>query len=104
MSLTRADDDFAALLRSARAFITEEVIPREDLRVAHDVAAIDRVTAELRARAMPGLIEIARWDTGHAMTRSILGRLAGMSEENINKMGHQSDDVENLINAVQKVK
>jgi hypothetical protein len=59
---------------------------------------------ELRARAMPGLIEIARWDTGHAMTRSILGRLAGMSEENINKMGDQSDDVENLINAVQKVK
>jgi hypothetical protein len=59
---------------------------------------------ELRARAMPGLIEIARWDTGHAMTRSILGRLAGMSEENINKMSDQSNDVENLINAVQKAK
>ncbi|HET6841433.1 MAG TPA: HEAT repeat domain-containing protein [Candidatus Angelobacter sp.] len=59
---------------------------------------------ELRARAMPGLIEIAHWDTGHAMTRSILGRLAGMSEENINKMGDQLDDVENLINAAQKVK
>ena len=52
MSLTRPAAEFAALIRTARDFVSNEVIPREDLRSAHDVQAIDRVSGELRARAM----------------------------------------------------
>ena len=52
MSLTRPAAEFAALIRTARDFITNEVIPREDLRSAHDVQVIERVSGELRARAM----------------------------------------------------
>ena len=52
MSLTRPAAEFAALIRTARDFVSNEVIPREDLRSAHDVLAIDRVSGELRARAM----------------------------------------------------
>ncbi len=51
MSLTRPAAEFAALIAKTRDFITDEVLPREDLSVAHDVAAIDKVTTELRARA-----------------------------------------------------
>ena len=52
MSLTRSAADFAALISRARDFITEEVIPREDLRMAHDVDAVDQLTTGLRARAV----------------------------------------------------
>ena len=52
MALTRDAHDFAALLRKARDFIDSEVIPREDLRQAHDGDAITRIGAELRAQAM----------------------------------------------------
>ena len=52
MSLTRSTEDFAALIARARDFIAQEVIPREDLRMAHDVAAVDQISAELRARAV----------------------------------------------------
>ena len=52
MSLTRPADEFAALIRSARDFIANEVIPHEDLRSAHDVDAVERVSGELRQRAM----------------------------------------------------
>lgn len=52
MSLTRSTEDFAALIARARDFIAQEVIPREDLRMAHDVAAVDQLSAELRARAV----------------------------------------------------
>ena len=41
-----------ALCARARTFIDEVVIPREDLSLAHDVAGIDRVVAELRPQAM----------------------------------------------------
>ena len=51
MALTRTPDDFAELLREARQFIDSEVIPREDLRLAHDGAAIERLGSELRALA-----------------------------------------------------
>ena len=52
MSLTRPAAEFAALVQRAREFITDEVIPREDLRNAHDVTAVERVSGELRQRAM----------------------------------------------------
>ena len=52
MSLTRPAAEFAALIRSARDFIANEVIPNEDLRSAHDVDAVERVSGELRQRAM----------------------------------------------------
>ncbi len=52
MSLTRSAADFAALISRARDFITHEVIPREDLRMAHDVDAVDQLTTGLRARAV----------------------------------------------------
>ena len=52
MSLTRPATEFAELIHTARDFITNEVIPREDLRSAHDVQVIERVSGELRARAM----------------------------------------------------
>jgi hypothetical protein len=93
------DDTSMRVLRLTREPSDERAVLM-DLSRSRDPGLL----TELRARAMPGLIEIARWDAGHAMTRSILGRLAGMSEENINKIGDQSDDVENLINAVQKVR
>ena len=52
MSLTRPAADFAALIQTARDFIQNEVIPREDLRTAHDVDAVERVSDELRKRAI----------------------------------------------------
>ena len=52
MSLTRSPEDFAALIARARAFVAQEVIPREDLRLAHDVVAVDRLTTELRSCAV----------------------------------------------------
>ena len=51
MSLTRPAAEFAELIRTARDFVANEVIPREDLRSAHDVLAVERVSGELRARA-----------------------------------------------------
>jgi len=52
MSRTRSAEDFASLITRARDFIAQEVIPREDLRMAHDVVAVDQLTTELRARAV----------------------------------------------------
>ena len=52
MSLTRSPEDFTVLIARARAFVAQEVIPREDLRLAHDVVAVDRLTTELRSRAV----------------------------------------------------
>lgn len=51
MSLTRPAPEFAALIAGLRDFIDHEVIPREDLRSAHDGAAVQRVSAELGQRA-----------------------------------------------------
>jgi hypothetical protein len=62
-----------------------------------------KLLAQLRARAMPGLIEIARWDRGHAMSLSILGRIAGMDEKSLAKMIHD-DQTEEIIAAAQKAK
>ncbi len=52
MSLTRSAEDFTVLIARVRDFISQEVIPREDLRLAHDVVAVDRLTTELRSRAV----------------------------------------------------
>ncbi len=52
MSLTRSPEDFTVLIARVRDFISQEVIPREDLRLAHDVVAVDRLTTELRSRAV----------------------------------------------------
>ena len=43
--------EFDALLQRARSFIDAAVIPREDLRSAHDGAALERTGRELRALA-----------------------------------------------------
>ena len=52
MSLTRTASEFAALIARLRDFIDNEVIPREDLKNAHDGAAVQRLTTELRHRAV----------------------------------------------------
>lgn len=52
MSLTRTPEEFAALLERLRRFVDEEVVPREDLRSAHDGEAVGRITGALRERAM----------------------------------------------------
>ena len=51
MSLTRPPGEFADLVARAREFISSHVIPREDLRMAHDVQAVDQVCTELRTQA-----------------------------------------------------
>ncbi len=40
-----------ALCTKVRQFVDEVVIPREDMSIAHDIDALDRVTRELRAQA-----------------------------------------------------
>ena len=52
MSLTRPASEFAALIARLRDFIDNEVIPREDLKNAHDGAAVQRLTTELRHQAV----------------------------------------------------
>lgn len=52
MSLTRPPHEFAELIATLRTFIDEEVIPKEDLRAAHDGEAVLRLTAELRQSAL----------------------------------------------------
>ncbi len=51
-SATRTPAELDALCERVRRFIDEVVIPREDVSIAHDVAALDRVTRELRAEAL----------------------------------------------------
>lgn len=63
-----------------------------------------KLLAQLRARAMPGLIEIARWDHGHAMSRLVLGRIAGIDEESLAKMVGNDDQTDEIIVAAQKAK
>ncbi len=52
MSLTRSPEAFTALLALARDFIDNEAMPREDLRLAHDRAAVERSCAQLRTLAI----------------------------------------------------
>ena len=48
---TRSPGEFAELIENLRDFIDSEVIPREDLRTAHDGKVVQAVAAELRAVA-----------------------------------------------------
>lgn len=44
-------DALAGLRERVRTFIQTEVLPREDMGIAHDVSALDHVTRELQAKA-----------------------------------------------------
>jgi hypothetical protein len=58
--------------------------------------------AELRARALPSLIEMARWDSGHAYSaRIILGRVAGIDEARLEKLA-EAGDVDAIVAAISK--
>ena len=51
MSTTRSPAQFAELIARLKDFVEREVIPREDLSIAHDMDRVGAVIAELRARA-----------------------------------------------------
>lgn len=59
---------------------------RSALLVALSKFRDPKLLAESRARGMPGLIEIARWDQGHAMTRIILPPWPGVHEASLEKL------------------
>lgn len=44
-------DALVGLRERVRSFIRTEVLPREDMGIAHDVSALDHVTRELQAKA-----------------------------------------------------
>lgn len=48
---TRPPAEFAAIIENLRDFIDVEVIPREDLRTAHDGEVVQALAAELRVKA-----------------------------------------------------
>ena len=48
---TRTPHAFAQLIEDLRRFIDEEVIPREDLKTAHDSTVVGRLADELYAKA-----------------------------------------------------
>jgi hypothetical protein len=62
-----------------------------------------KVLALLRSEALDSLVEMARWrSAGHAESaRRILGRIAGISEEELNKL-IKADQTEAIINAVNR--
>ena len=49
--IARPDAEFTELIDTLRDFIDSEVIPREDLKTAHDSEAVERVAMELHALA-----------------------------------------------------
>ena len=51
MSLTRSPAEFDALIQTLRAFVENDIIPREDLKTAHDGEAVQRIAGELRLSA-----------------------------------------------------
>ena len=58
--------------------------------------------AELRARALPSLIEMAHWNLDHAYSaRIILGRIAGIDESQLEKLA-ESDQVDAIVAAASK--
>lgn len=52
MSTTRSSAEFAALIAKLSAFVENEVIPTEDLRISHDAHAIEDSIQTLRQRAV----------------------------------------------------
>lgn len=60
-----------------------------------------RLLAELRVRALASLIEMARWDNGHAVpARIILGRIAGIDEAKLQNLAWTDADA--IISAASK--
>lgn len=59
-----------------------------------------RLLAALRARALPSLLEMARWRPSHAYyARVLLGRMAGIEEERLVELARDNEQVEVIINA-----
>jgi hypothetical protein len=63
-----------------------------------------KLLAELRAHALDSLIEMARWrDGGHANpARMMLGRMAGMEEERLQKLAFDNGQVDVIIEAARR--
>lgn len=63
-----------------------------------------KLLAELRAQALESLVEMARWRTaGHAYTaRVLLGRIAGIEEEQLQKLVWNNNQVDSIIKLVQR--
>jgi hypothetical protein len=61
-----------------------------------------KLLAELRARALPSLIEMAHWNLDHAYSsRIVLGRIAGIDESQLEKLA-ESDQVETIVAAASR--
>lgn len=57
----------------------------------------------LRAKAQQSLLEMAQWRSGHAFSaRVLLGRMAGIKETKLQKLAAANDQVEIIINEVQR--
>jgi hypothetical protein len=60
-----------------------------------------KLLAQLRSQALPALFEMAEWQPGHAYEyRVILGRIAGLPDEQIEKLAGQNDQGKALVAAV----
>jgi acyl-CoA dehydrogenase len=104
---TRSPAELDDLCARVRTFIDEVVIPREDMSLAHDVAAHDRVTRELRVQAQArGLVapQLAREHGGLGLNWSESARVfeqAGRSPLGPGAMGCAAPDqpnIETLLN------
>lgn len=57
----------------------------------------------LRAQALPSLMEMARWRSGHSNpARIMLGRIAGIEEERLVKLAGDNEQVDVIIRAAQR--
>jgi hypothetical protein len=62
-----------------------------------------KLLAELRARALTSLLEMARWRASHAQdARVILGRIAGIEETRLQKLAKSNEQAEVIIKAVEQ--
>lgn len=62
-----------------------------------------KLLAALRADALQSLLEMARWRSGHAYAaRIILGRIARMEESGLQKLAEDNNQVDVIINLVQR--
>ena len=61
-----------------------------------------QLLAALRAQALESLLEMARWRAPHASdARVLLGRIAGIEEERLQKLAGDNNQVDSIIKAVQ---
>lgn len=62
-----------------------------------------QLLAALRARALGSLLEMARWRAPHAFeARVLLGRMAGIEEERLQRLAGDNSEVDSIINAVER--